>query len=63
MTFGIRIKWIFFTSNEGERLIYRPKETYDAAVPSGNSVAAYNLIRLFDKMQSENLKSMAEKNN
>ena len=51
----------FFTSNEGERLIYRPKETYDAAVPSGNSVAAYNLIRLFDKMQSENLKSMAEK--
>ncbi|MPM49883.1 hypothetical protein SDC9_96617 [bioreactor metagenome] len=27
-------------------MIYNPKETYDGAVPSGNSVAAYNLMRL-----------------
>ncbi|NLY71176.1 MAG: thioredoxin domain-containing protein [Clostridiales bacterium] len=51
----------FLTSKDGERLIYRPKETYDAAVPSANSVAAYNLIRLFEKMRSERLKNMAEK--
>lgn len=36
----------FMTANDGERLIYRPKELYDGAVPSGNSVAAYNLVRL-----------------
>lgn len=36
----------FLSSRTGERLIYNPKETYDGAVPSGNSVAAYNLMRL-----------------
>jgi uncharacterized protein YyaL (SSP411 family) len=37
----------FFLANKtGESLIYNPKETYDGAVPSGNSVAAYNLVRL-----------------
>lgn len=30
-----------------EELIMRPKETYDGAVPSGNSVMAYNLTRLY----------------
>ena len=29
-----------------ETLIARPKETYDGAMPSGNSVMAYNLVRL-----------------
>lgn len=36
----------FLASKIGETLIYNPKETYDGAVPSGNSVAAYNLMRL-----------------
>ncbi len=30
----------FMTAADGERLIARPKETYDGAIPSGNSVAA-----------------------
>lgn len=29
-----------------ERLILRPKETYDGAIPSANSMMAYNLVRL-----------------
>jgi uncharacterized protein YyaL (SSP411 family) len=37
----------FFLSGDGsEELILRPKEVYDGAVPSGNSVAALVLLRL-----------------
>lgn len=37
--------WLY--GRENEQLILRPKETYDGAVPSGNSVMAYNLMRLY----------------
>jgi uncharacterized protein YyaL (SSP411 family) len=37
---------LFLTPDDGEALIIRPKVFYDGAVPSGNSVAAYNLLRL-----------------
>ena len=37
---------LFFTADDGEALLVRSKEIYDGAVPSGNSVAALNLIRL-----------------
>lgn len=36
----------FFTPSDGEKLLLRKKETYDGATPSGNSVAALNLLRL-----------------
>ncbi len=36
----------FFTPDNGEQLLVRSKEVYDGAIPSGNSVAAYNFIRL-----------------
>lgn len=36
----------FFTSASSESLFLRPKEAYDGAIPSGNSVAMLNLLRL-----------------
>ena len=37
---------IFITPNDGEKLIVRPKETSDGAIPCANSVFIYHLIRL-----------------
>ncbi len=36
----------YFTSGESEELLGRKKEYFDSALPSGNSVAALNLLRL-----------------
>jgi len=36
----------FFTGTDGEPLLARPKEIYDGAMPSGNSVAALILLKL-----------------
>jgi len=36
----------YFASEESEKLLTRRKEIYDGAIPSGNSVAFYNLLRL-----------------
>lgn len=36
----------YFTSDDGENLLVRQKEIYDGAIPSGNSVAMLNLLRL-----------------
>jgi uncharacterized protein len=36
----------YFTGKDGENLIVREKEVYDGAIPSGNSVAALQLLRL-----------------
>ncbi|HSD64270.1 MAG TPA: thioredoxin domain-containing protein, partial [Ignavibacteriaceae bacterium] len=36
----------FFTPYYGEKLIVRQKEIYDGAVPSGNSIAILNLLKL-----------------
>jgi len=36
----------FMTAADAEALIVRPKELYDGAIPSGNSVQLLNLIRL-----------------
>jgi len=36
----------FFTPDDGEELIVRKKEIYDGAIPSGNSVALLNMLRI-----------------
>jgi uncharacterized protein len=39
-------KGFFLYGKDAEQLLSRPKEIYDGAIPSGNSVEALNLIRL-----------------
>ena len=51
----------FLYGEDGEKLIARPKELYDGAMPSGNSVAAYNLIKLSRITGDSKLEEMAEK--
>jgi len=36
----------YFTADDGEALLIRQKEIYDGAIPSGNSIAMLNLLRL-----------------
>ncbi len=48
----IRLFWderdggFYFTADDAEKLLFRQKEIYDGAIPSGNSVAALSLVRL-----------------
>lgn len=50
--------WLY--GKENEQLILRPKETYDGAIPSGNSVMAYNLVRLFYITDDKHLQELAK---
>lgn len=47
----------FLYGVENSSLIARPKETYDGALPSGNSVMAYCLVRLFQLSPLEEAKA------
>ncbi len=42
-------------------LFINPKETYDGAIPSGNSVMAYNLVRLYQITEKNEYKELFEK--
>ncbi len=52
-------KGFFFTSDDHESLIHRPKEFYDGATPSGNSMAASVLLRLWKFSGDEKWKQYA----
>ena len=45
--FDVKAGGFYLYASDGERLIHRPKEVYDGAIPSGNSVAALVLNWLF----------------
>lgn len=46
---------------QNDKLIARPKETYDGALPSGNSVMAYCLVRLSQLEDGNNYSREAER--
>ena len=50
----------FFTGRENESLIARSKNPYDNVIPSANSIAVFNLIRLGYLTGEESLKQNAE---
>ncbi len=52
---------LFFSGKENELLITRQKELYDGALPSGNSAAALNLLRLARMTGSTVLEEKADK--
>ncbi len=51
----------FMTADFDEKLIARPKEGYDGAMPSGNSIQILNLLRLSKMTGDSDLIGVAEK--
>jgi hypothetical protein len=51
----------FLTADDAERLLAREKPAYDGAEPSGNSVAAMNLLRLYELTTREPYRVRAER--
>ena len=51
----------FFTSDNHEKLIIRPKNNYDLSMPSGNSVSAYVLLRLHHITQNKQFLEITKK--
>jgi hypothetical protein len=53
-------KSFFFTPNDHEQLILRTKNFYDLAIPSGNSMAVYALLRIHFITQNQDYLDKAE---
>jgi uncharacterized protein YyaL (SSP411 family) len=51
----------YFTSDDHEKLIIRPKNNYDLSMPSGNSVAANSLLRLYHLTQEKKFLDVSTK--
>lgn len=51
----------FLCQSDNSELFMNPKEVYDGAIPSGNSVMAYNFVRLYQLTGDEKYRGLAEK--
>lgn len=51
----------YLSDSDSTELFINPKETYDGAIPSGNSVMAYNLVRLYQITDNDEYKELLEK--
>jgi len=50
----------FFTADDHEKLIIRPKNNYDLSMPSGNSVTANAFLRLYHITQEEKYQNITQ---
>ena len=50
----------YFTSEDSEKLLIREKQIYDGAIPSGNSVAMLNLVKLGRILSDPKLEEKAD---
>jgi len=50
----------FLTGDDAEKLLIRPKEIYDGAIPSGNSIAALDLLRVGRMTMEKRLEEKAK---
>ena len=51
----------YLSDSNNYELFLNPKETYDGAIPSGNSVMTYNLVRLYQITGKDKYKEISEK--
>ena len=51
----------FMTADNHEKLIIRPKNNHDLSLPSGNSIAASSLLRLYHLIQQKNFLEISTK--
>jgi uncharacterized protein YyaL (SSP411 family) len=51
----------YFTADDHESLIIRPKNNYDLSMPSGNSVAANALLKLYHLTQNKRFQEISAK--
>lgn len=51
----------FFTAKGAEELLFRPKDAFDGALPSGNSVTLMNLVRLGRLLGRRDLEQAGER--
>ena len=56
-----RLDGFFFTPSDHEKLLVRTRNPYDNAIPSGNSIAVHNLLRISQFTGDYQLKQKAEK--
>ncbi len=51
----------YLSAFDSKELFMNPKESYDGAIPSGNSVMAYNFVRLYQLTEKEEYGRLAER--
>ncbi len=51
----------FYTASDSEKLFARPKDHSDGVQPSGNSMMAHDLVRLWKKTNNDAYRTLAEK--